>query len=231
MLELPFIFVSGLLGSSHCIGMCGPFAAILGSATTSWKQNVSWQLIYSVGRVFTYSVLGAMAGFGGHRLSGLRWSGVNGTAILAIAAGMLLVNEGLITAGVIRRFRFRKSASGVCPTGGLLRSMLQQQSRTGVFLAGVATGFLPCGLVYAFLLTAARTGDLFQGAAVMIAFGLGTIPLMVATGTTASAMPVHWRSRMFTVAGWCVVGLGILSLYRGWVFLFVDDPSSCPFCR
>lgn len=230
MIELPLIFVSGLLGSSHCIGMCGPFAAILGGAAGGWRQNVAWQLIYSVGRVTTYALLGAMAGFGGQRLVGFKWFGVNGTAVLAIIAGVLLVHEGLITAGVITRWRFRKSHVGLCPSGGLLRSMLKQQSRTGVFLAGVATGFLPCGLVYAFLLTAARSGDLFLGAAVMFVFGLGTIPLMVATGASASALPMKWRTRLFVLAGWCVVVMGVLSLYRGWVFLFVDDPSACPFC-
>ncbi len=230
MIELPLIFLSGLAGSSHCVGMCGPFAAILGSTTTGWRQNVSWQLIYSVGRIFTYATLGAMAGFGGQRLTGLRWFGVNATAILAIVAGLFLVYEGLVTAGVMHRFRLGKQGVGLCPSGGLLRSMLKQQSRSGVFLAGVATGFLPCGLVYAFLFTAAQTSDLFLGMSVMIVFGLGTVPLMVATGTTASAIPLTWRARLFTLAGWCVVLMGVLSLYRGGLFLFVDDPSACPFC-
>ena len=229
MIELPLIFISGLLGSSHCIGMCGPFAAILGSSTTSWKQNVSWQLLYSLGRVFTYATLGAMAGYGGHRLIGLQLNGVNATAVLAIVAGVLLIREGLVTAGWWRK-RYGMGGATVCPSGGLLRSLIRQQSRSGVFLAGVATGFLPCGLVYAFLLTAARTSDLLVGALVMIVFGLGTVPLMVATGTSASAIPMAWRFRLFTIAGWCVVLMGGLSLYRGWTFLFVTDPSACPFC-
>ena len=108
--------------------------------------------------------------------------------------------------------------------------MLQQQNRWGIFLAGLATGFLPCGLVYAFLLIAARTSDLLWGAAVMSVFGLGTVPLMVTTGTTAGALSLRWRTRLFAVAGWCVVAVGMLSLYRGWAFLTVDDPAACPFC-
>lgn len=230
MIELPLVFVAGLLGSSHCIGMCGPFAAILGTAAQDWRQNISWQLLYSAGRIFTYASLGAMAGYGGQRLAGLKWFGVNATAFLALAAGLLLIYEGLVTAGLSPRIRLKRSAHVACPSGGLLRSMLRQQNRTGVFLAGVATGFLPCGLVYAFLLTAARSGDLFLGGMVMIAFGLGTVPLMVATGTTASLMPVQWRSRLFLFAGWCVILMGLISTYRGVVFLTVDDPSACPFC-
>ena len=234
MIELPLIFVSGLLGSSHCIGMCGPFAILLGSSTTGWRQNVAWQLLYSLGRIFTYTTLGAMAGFGGQRLAGLKLLGVNATAILALVAGVLLVYEGLITAGRLKRFSFRREPSGDhpsgCPTGGLLRSMLQQQNRWGVFLAGVATGFLPCGLVYAFLLTAARSSDFLLGGLIMMVFGFGTVPLMVATGTSASLMSVERRSRLLTLAGWCVVVMGALSLYRGIAFLTVDDPSVCPFC-
>ena len=192
MAELPLIFVSGLVGSSHCIGMCGPFAAILGSQTQGWKQNIGWQLLYSIGRIFTYTALGAMAGYGGQRLVGLKWGGINATAVLAIVAGLLLIREGLVTVGIWKR-RFGMFGSQLCPSGGMLRALLQQGNRSGIFLAGIATGFLPCGLVYAFLLTAARTSNLAMGALTMTCFGLGTVPLMVTTGVSASAVPLSWR--------------------------------------
>ncbi len=229
IIELPLILISGLLGSSHCIGMCGPFAALLGGGADDWRQNAQWQLLYSLGRIFTYTTLGAMAGYGGERLAGLRPAGLNATALLALAAGVFLTYEGLITAGVGRRL-FATRGVTTCPTGGLLRSMLRHRNRQGVFLAGVATGFLPCGLVYAFLLTAARTGSLFWGAAVMAVFGCGTIPLMVASGFSPSFLPRHWQQHLFMMAGWCVVLMGALSLYRGWAFLTVSDPTACPFC-
>ena len=120
MIEFPLILMSGLLGSSHCIGMCGPFAALLGSASNGWRQNLGWQVAYSLGRVFTYSVLGAMAGFGGQRLLGLGWFGINLTSILAFVAGLILLREGLITAGVMRRAAINGTAS-ICGTGGVLR--------------------------------------------------------------------------------------------------------------
>ena len=229
MVELPLIFVSGLLGSSHCIGMCGPFAAVLGTNANGWRQNISWQLLYSVGRIFTYTMLGAMAGYGGQRLVGLRILGVNATALLAIAAGCLLVREGLITVGWWKR-RFGFFGSQICPSAGLLRTFISEKNLTGVFLAGIATGFLPCGLVYAFLLTAARSSSLVLGALIMTCFGFGTVPMMVAAGVSASAVPIAWRTRLFAIAGWCVIGMGVLSLYRGWAFLFVADPNACPFC-
>ncbi|MEM8680222.1 MAG: sulfite exporter TauE/SafE family protein [Planctomycetota bacterium] len=228
MIELPLIFVSGLLGASHCVGMCGPFAALLGSAARDWRQNAQWQLLYSVGRVFTYTLLGAMAGYGGQRLVGLKWFGINVTALLAIGAGLFLIYEGLATAGFIRRYG--AASTTLCPTAGLLRSMLRRRDSMGVFLAGIATGFLPCGLVYAFLLTAARTSQPLLGAAIMATFGLGTVPWMAAAGSAATLVPVTARMRLFRLAGWCVVLVGALSLYRGYQFLTVTDPEACPFC-
>ena len=229
MVELPLILVAGLLGSSHCIGMCGPFAALLGSAADGWRHNLNWQLLYSAGRIFTYASLGAMAGFGGQRLIGLRVFGINLTALLAFVAGAFLIYEGLATAGIWRRWRGRASSS-VCPSAGLLSALLKQRNYAGIFLAGVATGFLPCGLVYAFLLTAARTSNLAVGALVMAVFGLGTVPIMVSTGLSPGVVPLEWRQRLFVVAGWCVVLMGLISWYRGWAFLTVTDPQACPFC-
>ena len=229
MVELPLILVSGLLGSSHCIGMCGPFAALLGNAAGGWRRNLNWQLLYSAGRIFTYATLGAMAGFGGQRLTGLRPLGINLTALLAFVAGAFLIYEGLATAGVWRRLR-KPAAAATCPSAGLLGALLKQRNYTGIFLAGVATGFLPCGLVYAFLLTAARTSNLAVGALVMAVFGLGTVPIMVASGLSPGVVPLHWRRRLFALAGWCVVLMGIISCYRGWAFLTVTDPQACPFC-
>ena len=232
MMELPLIFVAGLLGASHCVGMCGPFAAMLGAAAEDWRQNVRWQLIYSAGRLFTYSCLGAMAGFGGQRLIGLQWFGVNVTALLALAAGGFLIYEGLATSGLIRRWGHASTTHGsnLCPSAGLLRAMLQRRDRMGVFLAGIATGFLPCGLVYAFLLTAARTSDPLLGAALMFTFGLGTVPWMTAAGVAGQIVPLATRTQLFRVAGVCVVLVGLLSVYRGVAFLTVTDPQACPLC-
>ena len=229
MVELPLIFVSGLLGSAHCLGMCGPFAALLGSRVDGWRHNATWQVVYSIGRIFTYATLGAMAGYGGQRLIGLKFFGMNAAALLALAAGLLLIREGLVTVGVWKR-RFGLAGPIICPGSGLLRTFLHKQSLPGVFLAGIATGFLPCGLVYAFLLNAARSSSLPMGAATMVCFGCGTVPMMVMAGMSTSIVPMDWRKRMFLAAGWCVVTMGCLSLYRGWAFLFISDPEACPFC-
>ena len=101
MIEWPFVFVSGLLGSAHCLGMCGPFALAIGSAAPAWRTNLARQLCYSAGRIFTYAVLGAAAAFVGLRMARAVEPWTNMPAILAIAAGAMLVVQGLLAAGVL----------------------------------------------------------------------------------------------------------------------------------
>ena len=105
MSELPFVFVAGILGTAHCLGMCGPFVLTIGGSAPGWWSALGRQLSYSAGRIFTYGVLGAAAGFCGERLTSSLPLLVNIPALLAVAAGMLLVYQGLRSAGIVPRFR------------------------------------------------------------------------------------------------------------------------------
>ena len=69
MIELPLVFVAGILGTAHCLGMCGPFALAIGAGASGWRGALGRQFAYTAGRVFTYGVLGAIAGYGGARLT------------------------------------------------------------------------------------------------------------------------------------------------------------------
>lgn len=231
MIELPLVLVAGLLGSSHCIGMCGPFALTIGSASPSLARNLGRQLLYSTGRIFTYSVLGAAVGFGGWRLARAAPAIVNLPAVLAIVAGLLLVWQGLNAAGVLR-FGKIQAKGQPCLGGTFFASLLTGRGWLDVFLAGLFTGLLPCGLVYSMLTLAGSTGSIWLGAATMIAFGLGTVPVMVATGCGGSLIGVAARRKLLTVAAWCVVLAGAVSIGRGvW---FLDLPwfsgGGCPMC-
>ena len=231
MIELPLVFVAGLLGSSHCIGMCGPFALLLGASRGTWGTGLVRQLTYSVGRLFTYAVLGAVAGFGGLRLAGSAPQLINVPAVLSVIAGCFLIYQGLATAGVLRAKN--SSASAPCLAGGLLASFLKSPHRLSVFLAGLMTGFLPCGLVYGFVGMAASSRSILNGAAIMVAFGLGTVPLMVVTGFGGGLLTVSTRGRLLRIAAWCVVVAGGLSIVRGISFfgLVTADPAAaCPLC-
>lgn len=217
MLELPLVLTSGFLGSGHCVGMCGPFALILGSQARNHRRPLARQLLYSLGRVFTYAFLGASAGFGGQRLVGLGAGTINVPAVLALVAGCYLIREGLAAAGIWRR-PVKESGAG-CLGGGMLRTFLAAPTAGGIFLAGVFTGFMPCGLVYAFLAFAMQTRSLVDGALVMAVFGLGTIPIMVATGLSSQILTWRTREKLLRAAAWCVLLAGVISVGRGYAFL------------
>lgn len=226
------VTLGGALGSSHCVGMCGGFAALVALRRDSLGKNLLAQLVFSGGRLMSYLTLGALAGFTGSRLSDAIPSWLNIPALLCLGAGLFLIREGLVAAGWLGR-----RVSGTSPTGCLLRPMFSMLTRTPgasrTFVAGLMTGLLPCGLVYAYVSLAASTGDMLRGSGTMLSFGLGTVPLMVATGCFAGLLSQPVRRRIWRLAAWSVIATGVLTVGRGVAFLRTSlDPSSprCPFC-
>jgi sulfite exporter TauE/SafE len=237
MIEWPLIFLGGFLGASHCVGMCGAFAVSIGMGTTAVRTNLERQVLYTLGRVFTYSFGGAVAGMAGMKLQRLAFTAFNAQAALAIAAGVLLVGQGMYSAGLIRRWRRVPTAAGFCPATGLFASFLTAPGVWNAFFAGLLTGFLPCGLVYAYLALAAGTGNLWQGAAIMALFGAGTAPLMILTGVGTALLSVKTRSRLLRLAAACVVVTGLITVGRGvgWARVQSGEAGNtaapvCPFC-
>jgi sulfite exporter TauE/SafE len=229
MIELPLIFVAGVLGSSHCLGMCGPFALALGSASPGWTANLRRQTLYSLGRLFTYATLGSLAGFAGQRLQQQVTFLTNVSALLAIVAGAFLVYQGLLAGGLLGR---RVTAGQVpCLSSGLLIIWLRSPHWQDAFYAGLFTGLIPCGLVYGFLALAASTGHIAPAALVMLAFGLGTVPLMVMAGYSGSVLNVTLRRHMWRVAAGCVTVTGLITIARGLGSLALSAGHvHCPFC-
>ena len=233
MIELPLVFIAGVLGSSHCIGMCGPFALTIGSGAKTWKSNLARQIVFSLGRIFTYCVLGSIAGYGSWRFGKMVPTMVNVPALLAVVAGLFLIYQGTVAAGVIDS-KAVKSKSGPCLAGTFFGSFLNSSDPRNTFLAGVFTGFLPCGLVYGFLALAASSSSMLTGATVMLLFGLGTTPVMVLTGVGGSLISYTSRQHLYRFAAWGVVLAGVVSVARG--VGFVENPgwisqSGCPFCQ
>ena len=232
MTPLWLTMLGGLLGSSHCVGMCGGFAAIVGLRTGSIAGNLRAQLVYSAGRLMSYATLGAIAGFAGQRLSDSLPRMINVPAVLSLLAGLFLVREGLLATGMFARRVTGTSTTG-CLLGPLFSTILKTPGARNTFAAGVITGLLPCGLVYAFVSLAASSGDLMLGATTMLAFGAGTVPLMVVTGCGAALLSWAARQRLWQVAAWSVVVTGLLTMGRGVGFLQLKpEPQavSCPFC-
>jgi sulfite exporter TauE/SafE len=232
MLEWILVLGGGLLGSSHCLGMCGGFALAIGASASGTRANVNRQVAYSLGRIFTYVCLGAAEGYGGLRLVRGVPEYVNAQAMLAVVAGSLLIVQGLLATGWLPLGRGR--AGGPCLAGGILQGFLTAPGPRNVFLAGMFTGFLPCGLLYAYLSLAAATSDVVSGGLLMALFGLGTTSLLVGLGCGGTLLGLGARKRMLRIAAICVIVVGTVSIFRGAGFLPVSDdraPARCLFCR
>lgn len=188
--------VAGLLGTPHCLGMCGGFAA-----ACSRRRGGAWP--WHAGRLATYAMLGAIAGSAGAAIGsvGPRWLA---PAISAALLGWF----ALSLAGVVR--------APVLRVPGLTRAASRAGREEGIgwrVLFGAATGLLPCGMVYAALGIAVASGDAMAGALTMLAFGVGTVPglALMAVALQRFVAGAIWRRRavaaLVLVAGlWMVWG-------------------------
>lgn len=237
MSNLPLVFMAGLLGSSHCVGMCGGFALSIGAVGGRWSSILVRQVVYSAGRLMTYGFCGALAGAFGRRVSQVPSNWFNLQAFVAIVAGLLLIWQGLQSSGILRfPQKSPAHAGGSCPAGTLFKTFLTAPHLTGVFIAGLTTGFLPCGLVYAHLALAGASGGMGSGLMTMVAFGAGTVPLMVMTGLGGRMLSFSSRRRLLKCAAWCVIVTGVISTTRGALAAAsafqsgTAEQTTCPFC-
>ena len=215
-------FAAGFLGSFHCIGMCGGFACAIGHGSRGHGANLLRHLLYNVGRLSTYCFLGGLAGGLGQVLctqNGMTVSLLGGSLetaqrLLAVLAGLLMVAMALQFFGL---WQGRLTAVGF-GTGALaasLRNLLTAPKHGAPLAFGVANGFLPCPLVYAFVAQAADTGAPLPGCLTMAAFGFGTFPAMLAMGGIGRMLNAAWRRRGVRLAGAFILVLGLVTLVRG----------------
>lgn len=233
MSELVIAFCSGLMGSGHCVGMCGPFAIALGTSRSSWKAGIGRQLLYGLGRTFTYSCAGLAAAFAGSRLKSNLIHWMSAQVALSLIAGVILIAQALIILYPAAIRWSWKSGSLKCQSAAAFRMLLTDRSVTAVFLAGVLTGLLPCALVYANLALAARSGNLLAGALTMGCMGLGTIPLMALTGLGGHIPALRSRQHLIRWTAILLLATGIASIYRAscyWAEASATVPQQCPMC-
>ena len=207
------VFGGALLGSAHCIGMCGGFAAAIGASKPNLRAVLPRQLIYTVGRIFTYAFLGALAGFAGMRLNQYETSLLNAQRIFSMIAGIVMLGVGVSALGILRKKRNGPSRVGKL-FAPIFTHFLNGSATGAYFAAGVATGFLPCGLVYAFLALAIAAANVGEGMLIMTCFGLGTAPTMIAIGCGSTLLSVGQRTRVFRVAGALMLIMGAVTIYR-----------------
>jgi sulfite exporter TauE/SafE len=225
MIELPLVFLGGLLGSAHCLGMCGGFALSIGLGSRGLAANLRRQLVYTAGRIVTYSFFGTVAGYAGFWITGQAGLWINAQAVLCVVAGLLLLGQGLSALGLVPRRLRPKPAGGLsCLAGTFVGPFLTSPRSSDVLLAGVFTGFLPCGLVYGYLALASSSANVLDGVLTMSLFGAGTAPLMILAGVGGSLLSHAARRNLLRISAVCVTLTGLISIARG--ILFVQFPGA-----
>ncbi len=206
------VFLTGLLGGVHCAGMCGGIVAALSGQAGG--RRLSLHLAYNGGRVVSYALAGALAGAAGSL--GLLLEGLLPVQLaLYVLANAMLIGLGLYLAGVssVVAWIERLGAALWRRIQPLARNLLPADTLPRALGMGLLWGWLPCGLVYAVLTTALLTGNALDGAAIMAAFGLGTLPNLLLAGLALRRMTAATRSRPLRMAaGGMVLGFGVYGL-------------------
>jgi len=206
-MDLWTAFLLGLVGSLHCAGMCGPLALALPAAGNTTAGYLLGRVAYNAGRIVTYCLLGIVFGLAGWTflLAGLqRWVSITlgVTLLLGLFASRKLARWNPVTSAVNRL----KSGMSV---------LLRRRSFTALAVLGLLNGLLPCGLVYVACAGAAATGGILAGARYMAAFGVGTVPMMLAISLSGKLVPTSLRLKLVKTIPVCVFLLGTLLILRG----------------
>ncbi|WP_457595998.1 sulfite exporter TauE/SafE family protein [Hydrogenimonas sp.] len=227
------IVTIAFLGSfGHCIGMCGGIVIAYTSAKVDPKWHKAYQgaahLLYSLGRITTYTVMGALFGYLG---SVATFSGY-GVAALFIFAGVVMILTGLSLMG---KLRFLTAVEHSLMASRWYRETFQELMGSGslfsFYLLGLLNGLLPCGFVYFFAVTAASTMSPFWGAVVMLVFGLSTVPAMFGLGFfTGILQKGRLRQTMVTLASIAVIGYGLFMIYDATKFIRHPERSLLHCC-
>lgn len=206
--------VAGLIGSTHCLGMCGGIAGALGLAANGRAGLVA---AYSTGRIASYAVAGAIVGGLGAGLAGIG----NAGPVLRILMGAAFILLGLQVALGWKLLAPLEAAGArlwarLSPAA---RALMPPRHAGHALALGALWGWLPCGLVYGMLAAAAGTGSAAGGAAVMVAFGLGTAPAMIGLGWASGRGSGWLTARRKRALGWLLVIFGAWTLVTPVQFL------------
>lgn len=204
-------FMIGIAGSFHCVGMCGPIALALPSRFGSGISIVFSRILYNLGRIFTYALLGALFGLFGKAiaLAGIQQaiSIALGVAMLAMAFFSVNLESNFIALPFLVKLNgFVKNKLGM---------LLKTNSQSSLFAIGLLNGFLPCGFVYLGLAGAITTGTVLNGISYMVLFGLGTFPLMFATSMLGSIMSINARNFFRKITPAMFIVFACLFIVRG----------------
>jgi uncharacterized protein len=219
--NLALAFVTGLISSfGHCLGMCGGIVAIYSARQAPASQTgdqpgllrrIAGFLPLHLGRITTYTIFGALIGLAGALLDQasalVGWQG-----LFSILVGLAMLAVSLSLMGVLPPIEM--ALAGRSPMGRM-RGLFGKHNFLSTLTLGLLWGLLPCGLVFAMLVLAARTQTVWGGALTMLAFGLGTIPTLLGFGLAANLLSPRLRGRLQIIAAILILLFAMQTILRG----------------
>jgi len=201
-------FLMGLFGSLHCAVMCGPVMLGMPFQKKSFLQSSLQLLLYQLGRILVYTVLGIAVGALGSSIKIF-----SSQKTLSLTIGIVLIVFTLLQFSKIYRYRFSKIQNMLLNPVSKLMSKVFKFKLWGLF-AGMLNGLIPCGMVYLALATALNTGNISSGATFMLLFGLGTTPLMMMISMGGIYLKKYIRFNTQQLIPWFMLFIGILFILR-----------------
>ncbi len=204
-------FILGLMGSLHCVGMCGPIAFMLPVDRNSKVKKIIQIFIYHFGRLLSYGLIGLVFGFLGKSLYvfGIQQS-------LSIVIGAIMIIIVLIPVKILNKYNISKPVYKIISkVKSRLGKELKKRTPDTFLTIGFLNGFLPCGLVYMALFGAIAMGNAAEGSLYMILFGLGTIPLMTTAVYFGGMLKGMAKKKVQQLIPFFVIIIGIMFVLRG----------------
>jgi uncharacterized protein len=213
-------FIAGFLGSGHCLGMCG--ALVSGYFMNAGKSRSYWPyLVYQLARISVYTLVGlAAASLGVVLVSG----GILGQvqSILQMFIGVVVI---FLALGILGWIPFQGSIR-LLPMGVLRKGYAKSRTKgpiVGAMIAGFLNGLMPCPLTFAMAVKATTASSVLEGGALMLAFGAGTLPMMIFVSVAFGKISASLRGLMFKAAALIMIFMGANTFYRGLSFYVMKN--------
>lgn len=213
------LFIAGLFTSVHCIAMCGGInlsqcAGCSGCENNNILSKLKPSLLYNLGRVTSYTILGGVVGALGSVFS----ISLKGKALISLLAGLFMIVMGFNMLGITTKLR------KIMPRlpKSLTNKIDNTKNNNGPFIVGLLNGFMPCGPLQAMQLYALGTGSFFTGALSMFIFSIGTVPIMFAFGAFSSMLSSRFTKQMMKISAMLVIILGVVMGNRGFSLVGIN---------
>ena len=217
MTDYYILFLTGLFGSLHCLGMCGPIILAYSFNPAGKNGKIIPHLYYNIGRMISYTIAGFILGLFGSLLFSIVPYQIYKFYFLLVG-GSLIVLLGLGLMNIIPKFHLSFDGLHTKLTKSIFIKRLSNKTDITPLIIGLATILLPCGLFYPILLKAAMAGDAVSGGISMFVFSIGTVPLLFVLGFSSQFIGHKLRKTANYLAAAAVIIMGVMLIYKAFMF-------------